>query len=66
MLEYFFTRWAAPTRNFDSPTRKYTVDSIKSCMAKIFLVSGPSENFNRPPEKRNLDKTLVRDPPNGL
>ncbi len=28
-------------------------------MTKIFLANSPSENSNRPPEKRNLDKTLV-------
>ena len=29
-------------------------------MEKKLLASSPPENLNRPPEKRNLDKTLVQ------
>ncbi len=47
--------WAAPTRNFDSPTLKQNLDKT--------LLGGPDgrcppEISIRPPEKRNLDKTL--------
>jgi hypothetical protein len=46
------TGWAVPIQ-------KYTVDFIKSYMAKNFLSSSSSKNFNRSPEKWNLDKTLT-------
>ncbi len=59
VLSTGWTGWAAPTRNFDWTIRKYTVDFIKSYMAEKVLPSSPSKHFNRPPEKRNLDKTLI-------